>query len=119
MAGEAIFIGWGNATRGSESKALQVFGEAVELWGKLQEDGKLESWEPVFLSPHGGDLNGFFLLRGDGAALDEVRRSDAFLRVVTRAGLVVDNFGAVNAYCGEGIQTPMSLYQEASGQLGG
>jgi hypothetical protein len=119
MAGEAIFIGWGAPVRGREAKGLEVFGEAVELWGRLQQDGRIESFEPVLLGPHGGDLQGFFLLRGGRARLDELVRSEEFERVATRAGFIVESFGVVPAYCGEGIQRPMATYQQAATELGG
>jgi hypothetical protein len=119
MAGDALFIGWGSGVRGREQKGLEVFGEAVELWGRLQQEGRLESFEPVFLGAHGGDLQGFFLLRGERAALDDIVRTEEFERVVTRANLIVDSFGVVPAYCGEGIQRPMGIYQEAIADIGG
>jgi hypothetical protein len=112
-------MGWGTPVRGREKASLDVFGEAAALWSRLQQEGKLESFEPVFLVPHGGDLQGFFLLRGERAALQEIQESDEFLRVSTRAGFVVDSFGVVPAYCGEGIQEPMAIYQETANELGG
>jgi hypothetical protein len=119
MAGDAVFIGWGAPVWGREQKGLEVFGEAAELWGRLQQEGMIESYEPVFLGPHGGDLQGFFLLRGERAKLDELVRSEEFERVATRAGLVVQSFGVVPAYWGEGIQRPLAVYQEASADVGG
>jgi hypothetical protein len=65
MANAAIFIGWGNVVRGRERKALQVFNEALHYWSGLQQQGEIESFEPVLLELHGGDLNGFILIRGD------------------------------------------------------
>ena len=74
MAGEALFVGWGPVVRGREQKSLGVFQETVEYYGKLQQEGKIESFEPVLVAPHGGDLGGFVLIRGERARLDEVRR---------------------------------------------
>jgi hypothetical protein len=65
MADSVLFIGWGAPVRGREQNAAKVFGEAVELWSRLQADGTLESWSAYFLEPHGGDLQGFFLLQGE------------------------------------------------------
>ena len=52
-----------------ESAAVDVFGEAVAYYTGLQGQGEIESFEIVFLDPHGGDLGGSFLLRGDAAKL--------------------------------------------------
>ena len=33
MAEAALFIGWGEAARGREKQALEVFNQAVQYWG--------------------------------------------------------------------------------------
>ncbi len=117
MGEGAIFIGWGGAVRGRERQAMQVFGEAVELWTSLQAQGRIESFEPVFLEPHGGDLVGFFLLRGDPARLAEVRRDDAFERVISRANMIVENLGVVGANLGPAIEEQMGRFAAATEDL--
>lgn len=119
MADEALFIGWGEVVRGREKKAVEVFNESVQYYGQLQQDGQIESIDAWFLAPHGGDLDGFFLLRGDREQLDEVRRSPEFERLQTRAGMIVDRTGTVNAYTGEALGRLMGQFQEAAGELGG
>jgi hypothetical protein len=59
MAAAGLFVGWGAPITGREAKGLEVFNESVQYWGKLQQDGKIESFEVVLLTPHGGDLEGF------------------------------------------------------------
>jgi hypothetical protein len=103
--------------RGREQKASQVFGEAMELWGRLQQQGELESFEASFLEPHGGDLGGFCLLRGEQDALGRLRASDEFQRLTTRAQLIVENFGVVGAATGDLIAQQMQLFLEAAGEL--
>ncbi|SRR6266498_1270738 len=117
MADFGLFVGFGFPVRGREQKAAQVFNEAVELWTRLQNEGEIESWDAVFLEPHGGDLGGFFLLRGDQEKIARVRGSDDLLRVATRAQLIVDNFGLVGAEMGERIGTQMQLFLESAGEL--
>jgi hypothetical protein len=117
MAGEALFLGWGPVVRGREQKALQVFQETIEYYGRLQQEGKIESFEPVLIAPHGGDLAGFVLLRGERSKLDEVRSSEEFERLLVRAATVVDNVGAINAVTGESLGRGMARFQEASEEL--
>jgi hypothetical protein len=117
MADWGIFIGFGFPVRGCEQKASQVFGEAMELWGRLQQQGELESFDAFFLEPHGGDLGGLFLLRGEQDALGRLRASDEFQRLTTRAQLIVENFGVVGAATGDLIGQQMQLFLEAAGQL--
>jgi hypothetical protein len=118
MADFGLFIGFGFPARGREQKAAQVFNEAVELWSRLQNDGEIESWEAFFLEPHGGDLGGFFLLRGEQEKIARVRGSDDLLRVATRAQLIVDSFGIVGVETGARINSQMQLFLESAGELG-
>ena len=117
MADYGLFIGFGFPVRGREQKAAQVFNEAVELWSSLQQSGEIESWDAIFLEPHGGDLGGFFLLRGDQDKIAQVRGSDDFIRLSTRAQLIVENYGVVGAEMGGRIQAQMELFLAASGEL--
>ena len=54
--------------------------------------GRIESFEPVMLAAHGGDLNGFFLLKGEVEKLDEVRRDDTFRNLTIEANYCLDGF---------------------------
>jgi len=118
MADEALFIGWGEVVRGRERRAVDVFNESIEYYGRLQQDGRIEGFEAWFLAPHGGDLAGFVLLRGEREQLDEIQRSPEFERIQTRAGMIVDRTGSVNAYSGEALGRLMTQFQEAAGDLG-
>jgi hypothetical protein len=119
MAGEALFLGWGPVVRGRELKALEVFQETLTYYGTLQQEGRIDSFEPVLLAPHGGDLGGFILLRGARASLDEIRSSEEFQRLVTRAGAIVDNIGVIDAYTGEALAQQMAGFRTVSEELGG
>jgi hypothetical protein len=119
MAGDALFLGWGPVVRGRELKALEVFQETLTYYGTLQQDGRIDSFEPVLIALHGGDLAGFILLRGSRASLDEVRSSDEFRRLVTRAASIVDDVGVIDAYTGEVLAQQMALFQEVSQEIVG
>jgi hypothetical protein len=119
MAGEALFLGWGPVVRGREQIALQVFQETLEYYGKLQQEGRIEGFEPVLVAPHGGDLGGFILLRGERGRLDEIRSSEEFERLVVRAATVVDDVGVINAFTGEALGQAMSRFQSVSQELVG
>jgi hypothetical protein len=117
MAEFGLCVGWGAPVRGREQNSTKVFGEAVELWTRLQESGEIESWDAVFLEPHGGDLAGFFLLWGERDAIARIRAGDDLLRLSLRAGLIVENFGVVGATRGSQIEAQMGLFLESSGEL--
>ena len=117
MADSGLFIGFGYPVRGREQKAAQVFEEAIALWTSWQQRGEIESVEPVLLESHGGDLGGFFLLRGERDKIASLRAGDELARLVTRANLIVENFGIVGAVLGERIGTQMASFMEQAGEL--
>ncbi len=117
MAGESLFLGWGQVVRGREQLALQVFQEAVSYYGKLQQEGQIEKFEAYLLDPHGGDLAGFFLIHGERSALDAVRSNEEFRRLLVRAGSVIDNLGLVGAFSGDALGEQMALFGERAQEL--
>ena len=117
MADTGLFIGWGKVARGREGPAVDSFNETVGYLGRLQGDGRIEGFELCFLDPHGGDLDGFMLLRGSAEQIDAVRRDDEFQQHMLRADLFVDNLGVIGASLGERIAQQMALYQEEIGAL--
>ena len=117
MADAGLFIGWGAPVRGREAKGLEVFNEALAYYGRLQQEGAIESFEPVLLEPHGGDLEGFVLLRGAEERLAQLRVDDEFVRLSTRAGLIIEGLGVVGAALGDGLQDAIATYQQAISEL--
>ena len=109
------FIGWNLPVAGREQAALDDFSAAVEFFGQQQTAGQIESFETVMLSPHGGNLNGFVLIRGDGAKLSELRWSEEIQNLLTRAQLNISGMGVVFAAVGDGVAEQMARYRQALG----
>ena len=63
MGTNVVFMGWDRPSRGHEAAATALFQEFAEYLGGQQQAGTIQSFESVFLNPHGGDLNGFTLIR--------------------------------------------------------
>ena len=118
MATGALVIGWGAVVRGREQKALQVFNESIQYYTQLQQQGMIESFEPVALEPHGGDLLGFLIVRGDREKLNALRTSEEFLRLNNRAVQVIDNLGVITAFIGEELQRQFADFQTQASELG-
>jgi len=113
MPEAGLFVGWGAPVRGREAKGLEVLNEGAEYWGRLQQDGRIESFEVVLLYPHGGDLYGFALLRGSHDQLNDVAGDEEFLRLQARGGLLVERLGVVRAALGDGLQQQIGRFQQA------
>jgi hypothetical protein len=117
MANQALFLGWNRPVSGREEQAMKLWGRTIEYYGKLQADGRIESFEPVLLAAHGGDLNGFFLIRGEAEKLNDVRRDDAFLDFLIEADHCLEGFGLVTAWIGDGLNDVFARWAKlVSGQ---
>ena len=117
MADSGLFIGFGAPVRGREQQAIKVFNESFEYYSRLQREGEIESFEPVLLEPHGGELGGYFLLRGDKDKLGRIRGSEEFERLTARAELIVENLGIVAASLGERLMSQMSVFSRQVEEL--
>ena len=116
MADRLLFLSWDTPVRGLEERGLEVFNEALGLYGRMQQDGRIESFDVVLLAPSGG-LNGYMELRGSAAQMAAVREDADFRRVLVDASMVVDNLRLVDGYCNDGIAREMALYQAAIGGI--
>lgn len=117
MADSGLFIGFGTPVRGRERQAVKVFNESFEYYARLQQEGEIESFEPVLLEQHGGELGGYFLLRGDKDKLARIRGSEEFERLTARAELIVENLGIVAASLGERLMSQMSVFSQQVEEL--
>lgn len=117
MADAGLFVGWGEVVRGREAQSLDLFNEFLGYLRGLAESGEIDSFEPVFLEPHGGDLAGFVLIRGDADRLHSIRMSDEWMKHMTRGGLMTENFGIVSASLGERMERQMAVYVKEIGAL--
>jgi hypothetical protein len=117
MADSALFIGFGGSVRGRERQALTVLAEALEYFSRLQKESQIESFEPVSLGPHGGELDGFILLRGDQDQLARIRGSDEFHRLITRGELIADNLAVIDARLGDRLNAELSVFTQQLDEL--
>jgi hypothetical protein len=116
MADRVLFISWGQPVRGLEERGLEVFNEAVGLYGRMQQDGRIESFDVTLMTPN-GELNGYMALRGSADQLAAVREIEDFQRVTIDAALIVDDLRLIDGYANEGIARQMALYQEATAKV--
>jgi hypothetical protein len=108
----AIFVGWNRAVSGRESHSLEHFAEWSNYLTGLKKNGKIDSFDSVVLDPHGGDLNGFTVIRGDGDKLDAVRGTDEWKNHIVRGQRNLDNLGIVPAVVGDQVEERIKLFQK-------
>lgn len=110
MNSNAIFFGWNRSIPGREQLSAQHFQEFVQYLGELQQQGRIASFEAFFLDPHGGDMNGGFVIRGEPSKLDAVMASSEWVTHMTRALLHLEGAGAVRAVTGQAVLDRMALW---------
>ena len=67
-------IGWGEVARGREKRALDVYNDSLQYYGRLQQEGRIERFDLAVLNPTGGDLGGSIMLQGTAEQIDSTRR---------------------------------------------
>ncbi len=108
MANACLFIGWNRPHLGKEKEAFGFLtGEGTAMLEKFRAEGFFESVETIALTAHRGDLNGFILLFGTRAKLDEMRRTDAFEMFSFKMSSLLDRYGVVPGLNREGLDAAM------------
>ena len=110
MSSNVVLVGWNRSIPGREGTSAAHFQEFAQYVGGLQQTGAVQSFEAVLLDPHGGDLNGFFLIRGESARLDAVLASEAWGTHITRAGMHLEGVGVIRGATGELVMTRMAAW---------
>ena len=67
MADRMLFIGWGTPVRGREERGLEVFNESIGLYGRMQQEGRIEKFDVVLLDPN-ANLAGYIELHGSSGS---------------------------------------------------
>ena len=112
MADRVLFIGWSTPVRGREERGLEVFNEAIGLYGRMQQEGRIEKFDVVLLGAN-SDLNGYIELHGSAEQLAAVRQDEEFERNTIDASLVVDGLRHLDGVANDEIARQMVLYQES------
>jgi hypothetical protein len=110
MSSNVIFFGWNRSIPGREQTSAQHFQDFVQYVGGLQQAGTIQSWDAVFLNQHGGDMNGFFLIRGEPDKLSAVVAGEEWMKHMTRASLHLEGSGSVQGATGDLVMQRMQTW---------
>lgn len=117
MAKGALFVGWGSIITGREKAAPKVLMEAMGYLQELQKRGTLDTIDVVCLEPHGGELEGFVLVKGDKDALASLRVNEEFVKMIVAVQLVHNKVGVVWAYTGAEMQSLFQMWDQQEEKL--
>ena len=117
MATGSLFVGWGSIIAGREKIAPRVLGQALEYLEKLKSQRAIEDVEVVLLEPHGGELEGFVLIKGERDKLAHLRVQPEFVEVIVGVQLVHTKVGVVGAHSGDGVPSILALWDKQEARL--
>jgi hypothetical protein len=112
MADRVLFISWGESIPGREAHGLEVFNETIGMYGRMQEEGRIESFDVVLCTPN-ADIDGYLEIRGSTEQMAALRESDEYLKAVMDAQLVVQKVRVAEGYTGAGLARVVSMYEQA------
>jgi len=116
MADRVFVVSWGESVPGREERGLDVFNEAIGIMGRMQQEGRIEKFDVVLLSPNGG-VSGYIEMHGTAEQLAAVAEDPDFRRNTADASLIVANLKHTMGVTNEGIASEMELYREAVGRV--
>ena len=112
MADRVLFISWSNPVRGSEERAVEAFNEAIGLLGRMQQEGRIESFDVALMAPN-NELGGCMLVKGTAQQIDALRADEEFVRSTVNAQLAVEGISHIEGYINDGVARMMGAYQAA------
>lgn len=116
MADRMLFISWGTPVRGLEDRALEVFNDALGMLGRMQQDGRVESFDVVLLAPN-ADIDGYIAVHGSAEQIDALRQDDEFMGSTADATIVVDRLRHIEGYANEGVARQIEIYRGAIAKI--
>ena len=115
MWNAALMMSYTKPIPGREAKAMEVFADALTIYGKLAADGKCAEPE-VFHHLVGG---GMFLVKTETIeSAHEILAMDEVRRVLDIAMFTVDGFNVEVMVTGTNLMSNMSLYTAIGTELG-
>jgi hypothetical protein len=110
MSTNVVVFGWDRSTPGREKLSGQHFQEFVQYLQGQQAQRNIESFDPIFLEPHGGALNGFIVIRGEPAKLATLIASPEWVQHQTRAMLHLEGSAVWRGVAGATVSERMDLW---------
>src|SRR5262245_47624623 len=96
-----LFISYDFPKVGRELAAMELVTSMSAFLEKEQKSGTIHSVDTVSLTPAGGGIGGFILVRGDERAIEELRLSEELTDMMLRGNLFMEEFSVIDGVTGE------------------
>jgi hypothetical protein len=107
-----LLIGWDRPVPGRESNAHERFAAFNAYLATQLATQKVKTFETCLLRPHGGNLNGFFMVRGDKNQLDDLRETDQWKDWEAWGNHTMLGFRVVDGLLGDNVADMMARYKK-------
>ena len=112
MADRILFITWKAPVRGLEERAVESFNEAIGLYGRMQQEGRIESFDVALLNSHRRPRR-LPPAQRTAQQLAAVNEDEEFRRHLVAASLVVDDLRMFHGATEPGVAEQMAMYMDA------
>jgi len=113
MSSNAVVFGWDRSLPGREQLSAKHFQDFMAYLQAQKASGKIETFDPVLLEPHGGSVNGFFLIRGNNDQIAALVASPDYLQHQIRAQMHLERSGSWRAVAGAAVNERMAMWVQA------
>jgi hypothetical protein len=119
MANAALYVSWGQAVRGRETKALECFMRTMEYYAGLQKQGKIAAHRTYITETgHLAHRGGFMIIEGDVAQLRALVDSEEYKSLLFQAYEAVEGIEVNHLATGDEVQKSVGRIVAARKQLG-
>ena len=112
MADRMLMISWGRTVPGREVRALEVFNDSLGIYGRMQQEDRIESFDVTLMAPN-AIMAGYAVLKGSAAQMAGVRDDLEFRQLCANASLIVQDFNVTDGFCEQGVAEQLGIFQEA------
>ena len=110
MNSNVILFGWNRSIPGRERMSAEHFQEFVQYLDGLKKSSAIQGYDVIFLNAHGGDLNGFFLIRGETRKLFDLMSTPDWAKNMVRASLHLEGSGSILGASGDAVIERMKTW---------
>lgn len=110
MSANTIFYGWKRSLPGREQMSASHFEEFMRYLTGLQQEGVIESFEPVFLDPSGAGMDGFMLIRLEAGKTSQLLDRSDFSEHIIRSMLHLEEPVLCRGVTGAMLQERMTTW---------
>jgi hypothetical protein len=96
----AVVFAFQKPVPGREAQALQLYRDLVQYLESLAKSDKIESFEPVLLGAHGGQIDGCVFVSGPGETIRGLPEDPKVAAMLSRAYYCLTGHAVIPAYVG-------------------